>query len=109
MAPAGEVHLDIALSALTSLGGVMGYVRKKSLPSLLGGLTFGVAFGATAYIIQTHDAFVGHSVGCATSAVMATMMGMRLAKTKKVMPAGILTGVGLLGFAYHAQKARQWA
>ncbi|GIL63045.1 hypothetical protein Vafri_17195 [Volvox africanus] len=109
MAPSGEVHLDIALSSLTVLGGVMGYVRKKSLPSLLGGLTFGVAYGTTAYVIQTHDAFLGHSIGCTTSALMATMMGMRLAKTKKVMPAGILTGVGLLGFMYHAYKAKQWA
>ncbi|EFJ44121.1 hypothetical protein VOLCADRAFT_106504 [Volvox carteri f. nagariensis] len=109
MAPSGEVHLDLALSALTSMGGVMGYVRKKSLPSLIGGLTFSVAYGTAAYIIQSKDAFLGHSVGCATSALMTTIMGMRLAKTKKVMPAGILTGVGLLGFVYHAQKARQWA
>ncbi|GFR46621.1 hypothetical protein Agub_g8225 [Astrephomene gubernaculifera] len=109
MAPSGEVHLDFALSALTSLGGIMGYVRKNSLPSLLGGLTFGVAYGATAYIIQNHDAVLGHTVGCATSAIMATMMGMRVAKTKKVMPAGVVAGAGLVGLIYHANKYSQWA
>lgn len=35
-------------------------------------------------VLQNHDAYVGHTVGAATSAVMATMMGLRLAKTKKV-------------------------
>ncbi|PNW78719.1 hypothetical protein CHLRE_09g387838v5 [Chlamydomonas reinhardtii] len=109
MAPSGEVHMDIAFAVVTTAGGVMGYVKKKSLPSLLGGLAFGAAYGATAWTIQNHDAYVGHTVGAATSAVMATMMGLRLAKTKKVMPSGILTGLGLLGLLYHANKARQWA
>lgn len=27
----------------------------------------------------------------------------------QVMPAGVLAGSGLLGLAYHAHKARQWA
>ncbi|PNH06431.1 Transmembrane protein 14A [Tetrabaena socialis] len=109
MPPSGEIHLDLALSALTSLGGIMGYVKKKSLPSLLGGLTFGVAFGASAYIIQNQDALLGHSVGCATSALMLTMMGARFVRTRKMMPAGVLAGTGLIGLAYHAQKARQWS
>ncbi|KAG2484877.1 hypothetical protein HYH03_016361 [Edaphochlamys debaryana] len=109
MAPSGEVHTDLAMTALMIGGGVMGYVRKKSLPSLLGGLTLGAAYGATAYIIQTHDALLGHQVGAATSVVLATMMGVRLARTKKVMPAGVLAGVGALASFYHIQKARQWA
>lgn len=87
----------------------MGYLKAKSVPSLVGGLTFGAAFGMTAYVIQTHDAFVGHSLGATASAVMMGMMGMRYLKTKKVMPAGVLAGSGLLGLAYHAHKARQWA
>ncbi|KXZ54133.1 hypothetical protein GPECTOR_5g233 [Gonium pectorale] len=109
MAPSGEVHLDLAFAALTTFGGVMGYVRKKSLPSLIGGLAFGLAYGASAYIIQTHDALLGHQVGAATSAVMAALMGKRFASSRKVMPAGMLAGSGLAGLIYHAHKARQWS
>jgi hypothetical protein len=34
MAPSGEVHLDLALAAVVSGGGILGYVRKSSLPSV---------------------------------------------------------------------------
>lgn len=87
----------------------MGYVKAKSVPSLIGGLTFAGAYAATGYIIQTRDAFTGHSVGCAASVVLMTMMGMRLMRTKKMMPAGMLTAAGALGTAYHGYKAKQWA
>ncbi len=36
MAPSGEVHMDIAFAVVTTAGGVLGYVKKKSLPSVGG-------------------------------------------------------------------------
>lgn len=34
MAPAGQAHLDYAFAALNVAGGLMGYVKKKSMPSV---------------------------------------------------------------------------
>ena len=36
-------------------------------------------------------------------------MGARLLKTGKVIPAGMLTGVGLASAAFHGQKFAEWA
>jgi len=36
-------------------------------------------------------------------------MGARLLKTGKMMPAGMLTGVGLASATFHAQKFSEWS
>ncbi len=79
------------------------------LLQLIAGLSFGAAYGSSAHLIQTVDAFQGHALGAATSALLAAAMGARAARTRKLMPAGLLTGIGLAAFAYHAQKAWEWA
>uniref|UniRef100_A0A7S0YNV4 Transmembrane protein 14 n=1 Tax=Polytomella parva TaxID=51329 RepID=A0A7S0YNV4_9CHLO len=109
MAPTGQAHLDITLALLTSVGGAMGYFKKNSVPSLIGGIGFGVAYGTTAYLIQNVDAVLGHQVGCVTSVALAASMGARFLKTKKVFPAGVVAGAGVLGLAYHIKKYQEWA
>jgi len=52
MAPAGQSHLDISFALLCGLGGIAGYLKAKSLPSLIGGLGFGAAYAGTAYYIN---------------------------------------------------------
>ncbi len=46
-----------------------------------------------AVLLQTHDAFTGHSLGAAASAVMMGMMGMRYLKTKKVSASSVSISV----------------
>lgn len=36
-------------------------------------------------------------------------MGVRLAKTQKLMPAGVLTVLGLAGGYYNLTKYREWS
>uniref|UniRef100_A0A7R9V9Q8 Transmembrane protein 14C n=1 Tax=Chlamydomonas euryale TaxID=1486919 RepID=A0A7R9V9Q8_9CHLO len=109
MAPTGQAHLDIALAALCAGGGVVGYLKKGSLPSLLGGVAFSGAYALSGYYINTVDAVRGHQMGAATSLLLAGVMGARLVKTKKVMPAGLLAGTGALGLLYHLKKYQEWA
>ena len=52
MAPAGQSHLDVSFALLCGLGGITGYMKAKSLPSLIGGLGFGAAYAGTAYCIN---------------------------------------------------------
>ncbi|GAX75616.1 hypothetical protein CEUSTIGMA_g3060.t1 [Chlamydomonas eustigma] len=109
MAPAGQSHIDLSFAVLVGLGGVYGYTKAKSVPSLLGGLGFSAAYALTAYYINSVDAAIGHQIGCFTSAALFATMGMRLAKSGKVMPAGLLTGVGAIGTFYHYQKLQEWS
>ncbi|XP_018325222.1 transmembrane protein 14C [Agrilus planipennis] len=83
-----------AYAAAIAAGGVLGYYRKKSIPSLGAGLICGtvLAYGAwqasqepPSYLLQI----------CATSSLTA-LMGYRFYNTRKIMPAG---GVCLLSVA----------
>ncbi|KAJ9505162.1 hypothetical protein QJQ45_030293, partial [Haematococcus lacustris] len=105
----GQAHLDWSLAALCVLGGGVGWIKKKSLPSLAGGLVIGAAYGVSGYLIEQVDGFQGHVVGGVTSLVLAGMMGSRYARTKKMMPAGIMAAAGMLGLLYHGKKTMDWA
>ena len=52
---------------------------------------------------------LGNGLSLAASTLLAGAMGARLLKTGKVMPAGMLTGVGLASAAFHGQKFAEWA
>lgn len=70
-------------------GGAYGYVKSKSVPS-------------------ESDAKLGHDVSLATSVLLGGAMGARAARTKKFMPAGLLTALATLSTAYHLKKSLEW-
>ena len=75
--------------ALVLTGGVMGWVKAKSKPSLISGIVFGAALIIVGYGIRE-----GHAsdvwTASALAGVLAIIMGVRLARTKKFMPAGLM-------------------
>ncbi len=81
-------------AVLMMLGGLMGF-RAGSSVSLYAGFGSGVALlaalGATYYAMG-----VGLWVGCGLAAILTLMFGQRLAKTGKLMPAGMLLAVSLV-------------
>ena len=75
---------------LVLVGGVMGWVKAKSKPSLISGIAFGVALIVLGYgINQRHASDVWVAIGLA--GLLAVIMGIRFAKTKMFLPAGLLT------------------
>ncbi len=58
---------------------------------------------------QVGEGAQGHGAGLATSVLLTAAMGARLAKTRKPMPAGLLSVVGAAASAYHLQKYQEWA
>lgn len=74
------------------LGGVVGYARAGSKPSLAGGLASSALYLASAQLIGANRELPGHSLASATSATLASSMGARAARTKKFMPAGVISG-----------------
>jgi len=76
--------------ALVLAGGAMGWAKAKSKPSLISGIVFGAALIVVGFgIHQGHAADVW--VAIALAGLLAAMMGVRFAKTRKFMPAGLMT------------------
>ncbi|KAK2859335.1 hypothetical protein Q5P01_003955 [Channa striata] len=86
--------LGYGYAALVASGGVIGYVKAGSVPSLAAGLLFGGLAGFGAYQISNDPNNVW--VSLATSGTLAGLMGKRFYASKKFMPAGLVAGASLL-------------
>nr|XP_034817325.1 transmembrane protein 14C isoform X1 [Pan paniscus] len=81
-------------AALVASGGIIGYVKAGSVPSLAAGLLFGSLAGLGAYQLSQDPRNVW--VFLATSGTLAGIMGMRFYHSGKFMPAGLIAGASLL-------------
>ena len=89
MAPqVGQVVLG-AYALLLGVGGVLGFVRARSLPSLIAGLLSAVAAGV-AVAVSFREPRTGFGLGWALALGLAVLFGSRLARTRKFMPAGLV-------------------
>lgn len=73
---------------VVALGGVIGYVKAGSVPSLMAGLVFGALASIGAY--QTSQDPHNYYLSLAVSGVLAGLMGYRFAHSSKIMPAGLV-------------------
>lgn len=82
-------------AVLMLLGGIMGFVKGKSKPSLIAGAgSAAVLFGCFAYSYS--DVKMALGAAFAVALLLEAVFAMRLAKTKKFMPSGallILSGI----------------
>ncbi|CAK9825600.1 Transmembrane protein 14C [Anthophora retusa] len=81
--------LGYVYAATVAAGGVFGYVKAKSIPSLGAGLVFGSVLGYGAY--QTSQDPTNIRVSVAATMVLGGIMGFRYYNSGKIMPAGMLT------------------
>ncbi|KAL6256865.1 hypothetical protein P5V15_011800 [Pogonomyrmex californicus] len=77
-----------AYAAVVAGGGVLGYVKSNSIPSLAAGLLFGSILGYGAY--QTSQDPTNVAVFLGTSTALGGLMGYRFYNSGKIMPAGII-------------------
>ena len=79
----------IGYGILTLVGVIMGYVKAKSQASLISGLVSGslLIFAGSAQLMGQSW---GLTLAAAISAVLAIVFIVRLVKTQKFMPAGML-------------------
>ncbi|XP_029979722.1 transmembrane protein 14C isoform X2 [Sphaeramia orbicularis] len=95
--PVSNMSVDWAgygYAALVASGGVAGYVKAGSVPSLAAGLLFGGLAGFGAYQISNDPNNIW--VSLATSGTLSAVMGKRFYGSRKFMPAGLMAGASLL-------------
>jgi uncharacterized membrane protein (UPF0136 family) len=79
----------LALSLLVGAGGAMGYVKAKSKASLISGL-ISAALLAAAFGLSFVNAEMGLILGLVVAIALCVVFGIRLKKTGKFMPSGML-------------------
>ncbi|POV97081.1 hypothetical protein PSTT_15279 [Puccinia striiformis] len=81
-------YLGLAYGCLVAMGGIMGFVKASSVPSLVAGTVSGglIALGAHRYQQKGKpDLIFGMSV------MLSLLMGKRFLASRKMMPAGMTT------------------
>ncbi|NXD35325.1 TM14C protein, partial [Copsychus sechellarum] len=81
-------------AALVASGGIIGYAKAGSVPSLAAGLFFGSLAGLGAYQVSQNPNNIWISL--VTSGALTAIMGTRFYHSRKFMPAGLIAGVSLL-------------
>lgn len=90
--PVDVISACYALSV--TAGGIMGYVKAGSAPSLLAGLAFGSLLGYGAY--QTSIDEKNYYFSFAVSTVLGMLMGYRFYNSGKFMPAGLIASMSAM-------------
>jgi uncharacterized membrane protein (UPF0136 family) len=107
-------------------GGLMGFAKRRSVPSLVAGLAFGAGFAASGVFLAQGRTELGHQTAIGVSCLLAGAMAARLYKTRKAscrvdrrcfgvskfnvsspnqpMPAGGVLAVALVTCFYNGQQ-----
>ncbi len=95
---AGQIALGV-YAGLLAVGGVIGYTKAGSRPSLIAGLGSAVA-ALLALVLSFLSSGWGLGLGALLAILLAVFFGYRFAvKTRKFMPAGLLAVVSLIVLA----------
>ena len=84
----------IAYGILALIGGIIGYVQAQSKASLISGSISGLLliFGG---VMQSQGYTWGLILATVVTTVLVVVFAVRLAKTRKFMPAGLMTVLGV--------------
>ena len=81
---------------LVLAGGVIGWVKAKSKPSLIAGVLFGLLLIADGFWISRDRRHQGLIAGIVLSGTLLLLMGIRFIKTRTFMPAGLTATLSLV-------------
>ncbi|KAM9974367.1 hypothetical protein ACTFIW_007819 [Dictyostelium discoideum] len=82
--------LVYAYAILLAIGGLIGYLKANSMPSLIMGLLSGLLVGYSANLTATNKKN-GTQLTMALSLVLLIIMGMRFVNSGKFFPAGLVS------------------
>lgn len=97
MRPIGWLVLIYGL--IVFLGGIFGYVKAESVPSLVAGVVFAVALSIAAFALL-NEKWIGMTLAIASTALLSAFFIYRFIYTYKFMPAGVMALLSLLVLAF---------
>ncbi|KAI9369699.1 transmembrane proteins 14C-domain-containing protein [Aspergillus egyptiacus] len=101
-------HPSFTLSALLSAGGVAGYLKTGSRPSLIAGLGLGVSYAFSGYLIKQNKDY-GTELALGNSLLLLGSGAARTIKTKAKAPVPMaLAAAGFLASFYYQKKVREF-
>ena len=86
----------LIFGALTILGGVIGYVKAGSVPSIIAGAITGVLLLVAGTLLPEHRA-AGLATAFIVSLLLAAQFVPKFIRTGKVMPAGLMSILSVIG------------
>lgn len=89
----------VLFGILTIAGGVMGYVSKGSVPSIIAGSISGIALLVAALLLPGH-ATAGLMTALIVSVLLAGRFVPAFIKTGNAMPAGMMSFLSLVGIVF---------
>lgn len=90
-----EILTAIAYGILAMLGGIFGYRRAKSQVSLISGIASGLLL-ICGGIVQLWGQSWGLLLATIVTAILEIVFAIRLVKTRKFMPAGLMIIFGMI-------------
>ncbi|TFJ86450.1 hypothetical protein NSK_002107 [Nannochloropsis salina CCMP1776] len=103
----GSAHASYAVGTFLFAGGLAGYVRAQSKPSLYAGVGLGSLMVVSGMVIQSGDDFRGHTLALIASGLVVGGTLPRAIKTQKVVPTAIAL-LGLVSGVYQGRKVWEW-
>ena len=85
----------ILYGLLASFGGIFGYTKAKSKPSLISGCISGALLLISAFM-QLQDIFLGLIIAKVVTTLLICVFTIRLIKTKKAMPGALMLTTGII-------------
>jgi uncharacterized membrane protein (UPF0136 family) len=86
----------LVFGALTIIGGIIGYVKAGSLPSIIAGAITGVLLLVAGFLLPEHRA-AGIAIAFVVSFVLAAQFVPKFIRTGKMMPAGMMSILSVIG------------
>ena len=86
----------LVFGVLTIAGGIMGYVKAASMVSLVAGTITGILLILAGVLLPQHREF-GLILGLFTSAVLAAQFIPRVFRTRRLVPAGLMSVLSVIG------------
>jgi len=86
----------LVFGVLTIAGGIMGYVKARSVASIIAGTITGILLIVAAYFLPTQRE-IGLVLALLTSAILAGQFIPRFLRTRRMMPAGLMSLLSVIG------------
>jgi uncharacterized membrane protein (UPF0136 family) len=97
MVNAAKIYF-LVFGALTIIGGIIGYVKAGSLPSIIAGAVTGLLLIVAGALLPEHRA-IGLATAFTISLLLALQFVPKFIRTGRVMPAGMMSILSVIGLA----------